>query len=152
MATLPTARLTGAPPTVIAPLVGAISPEISISNVLFPQPLGPTTDTNSPRREEKTDSSQRVTSPAAGGDIVLGNAGNLDGRPGAGFRHGLRDAGVVRHRRPYSATSVAPRLHGIAIRSITATRLNSRTPRNESMTTAANKSGVSSRTCEMSCR
>jgi len=49
-----TARLTGTPPTVIAPLVGAISPEMSISNVLFPQPLGPTTDTNSPAAMERS--------------------------------------------------------------------------------------------------
>src|SRR5262249_39990063 len=104
------------------------------------------------RRDGKIDFSQRVNVAAAGGHVVLGNAGNLDRCPGARFRHGLPDAGVVRHRRLYSATSVATRLHGIAIRSITATRLNNSTPRIESMTTAANKSGVSTRTCEMSCR
>jgi hypothetical protein len=63
MATLPTARLTGAPPTTIDPVVGAISPEMSISKVLFPQPLGPTTDTNSPAAMESSISARACTSP-----------------------------------------------------------------------------------------
>ena len=52
----------------------------------------------------------------------------------------------------YSVTSVATRLHGNATRSIMATALNRSTPNSESTTTAANSSGVSSRTCEMSYR
>ena len=63
VATLPTARLTGAPPTTIDPVVGAISPEMSISKVLFPQPLGPTTDTNSPAAMESSISARACTSP-----------------------------------------------------------------------------------------
>ena len=48
MPALLTAPFTGAPPTVIVPVVAGIRPDTSISIVLLPQPLGPTIETNSP--------------------------------------------------------------------------------------------------------
>ena len=63
MATLPTAPLTAAPPTSMVPVVAGISPEISISRVLFPQPLGPTIETNSPAPIARSISSRAWTSP-----------------------------------------------------------------------------------------
>src|SRR5262249_56192226 len=87
---------------------------------------------------------------APGAHVALGRAADLDRNPGARFRRGLANRRV--HLRPYSTSSVATRLHGSATRSITAMALKRSTPNSESTTTAANKSGVSSRTCEMSCR
>jgi hypothetical protein len=63
MATLPTAPFTVAPPTSMVPVVAGISPEMSISKVLLPQPLGPTIDTNSPAPIERSISSRAWTSP-----------------------------------------------------------------------------------------
>ena len=62
MATLPTAPFTRAPPTSIVPVVGGISPEMSISSVL-PQPLGPTIETNSPGAIARSISAIAWTSP-----------------------------------------------------------------------------------------
>src|SRR5947208_6227937 len=101
------------------------------------------------RGDGKVDFGQRVNF-AAGADVALGHAGNLDRNSGARFRRGLSNRRV--HLQPYSTSSVATRLHGNATRSIMATALNRSTPNSESTTTAANSSGVSSRTCEMSCR
>src|SRR5262245_57974763 len=63
MATLPTAPFTRAPPTSIVPVVGGISPEMSISSVLLPQPLGPTIETNSPGAIARSISAIAWTSP-----------------------------------------------------------------------------------------
>jgi hypothetical protein len=60
---LPTAPSTARASTSIAPVVGGISPETSISNVLFPQPLGPTMDTNSPASIDRSISPSACTSP-----------------------------------------------------------------------------------------
>jgi hypothetical protein len=38
----------------MAPVVGGMSPETSISKVLFPHPLGPTMETNSPASMERS--------------------------------------------------------------------------------------------------
>jgi hypothetical protein len=62
MATLPTAPLTRAPSTSIVPVVGGISPDTSISNVLLPQPLGPTIETNSPAAIARSISASACTS------------------------------------------------------------------------------------------
>src|SRR5215468_3432422 len=42
------APVSGLPPTRTVPVVGSIRPATISINVLLPQPLGPTTDTNSP--------------------------------------------------------------------------------------------------------
>ena len=59
----PTARFTGVPPTSISPDVAGIRPETSINSVLFPQPLGPTIDTNSPASIARSISLSAWTSP-----------------------------------------------------------------------------------------
>src|SRR3984893_16947068 len=75
---------------------------------------------------------------------------------GDGDSSALMGAHCVRRQRSfaprYSVAWVATLLHGKASRSIHATALNRNTPRRDSTTTAANKSGVSRRPWEMSCR
>ena len=63
IAILSTAPLTARLSTSITPVVGGISPAISISKVLLPQPLGPTMDTNSPAPTERSISLRAWTSP-----------------------------------------------------------------------------------------
>ncbi len=53
-----------APAMVAAPAVGGVSPARILSSVLLPQPLGPTSDTNSPlAMESETSSRARIVSP-----------------------------------------------------------------------------------------
>ena len=58
-------RVTGSPPTLIRPPVGASKPATMNRSVDLPQPLGPSTETNSPSATEKSMRSIAVTSPAA---------------------------------------------------------------------------------------
>ena len=90
---------------------------------------------------------------AAGGEIALGDAGNPDRHPGPQV-HGGWPGPIVDHEMqvPTRPRPWRTRLHGSAIRSAKATALNRSTPSNDSTTTAANSSGVSSRTWEMSWR
>src|SRR5262249_35804760 len=44
---------TGLPSTATAPLVGAVSPAMTRISVVLPQPLGPSTETNSPGSTRK---------------------------------------------------------------------------------------------------
>src|SRR5262249_33475428 len=53
--------LTSAPPTVIRPEVGSMSPPISFNRVDLPQPLGPTKDTNCPAEMAKLTSRNAST-------------------------------------------------------------------------------------------
>src|SRR5437763_6210141 len=57
--------LTARPAISIEPDVGANSPAISFSSVLLPQPLGPTTDKNSPSRIANSSGFNDCTSPSA---------------------------------------------------------------------------------------
>ena len=47
----------------MVPVVGWINPAARFSNVDFPQPLGPTTDTNDPGRTSKSISRTAVYAP-----------------------------------------------------------------------------------------
>jgi hypothetical protein len=54
---MPTRR---SPKTSTAPLLGASSPAATLSSVLLPQPVGPTTETNSPAPTESETSRTAV--------------------------------------------------------------------------------------------
>ena len=141
MPALRTALFTRTSPTVIAPAVTGIRPDTSIISVLLPQPLGPTMATNSPAATSRSICVERVDGLAARGHVALGDAAQTD-----------LDAGARKPPSRYSVISVRSRFHGSASRSAQATMLNSSTPSSDSTTTAANSSGVSSRTCEINCR
>ena len=56
-------RVTSSPPMRTVPAVGASKPPIIRSRVVLPQPLGPSSEKNSPRRIASDTSSTAVRSP-----------------------------------------------------------------------------------------
>ncbi len=58
-------RRTGAPATATVPVVTGISPNSTLSRLVFPDPLGPSTATNSPRSTASVSPDQMVRAPNA---------------------------------------------------------------------------------------
>ena len=87
MPTFSSGPFTGSPPTETFPEVAGSSPEMILSSVLLPQPLGPTMDTKLPESMSKETFSSAVTVLAPplkdSGNLVDGNQRRHENSPDA---------------------------------------------------------------------